>query len=340
MPLDCSGSPQQSCLGTSTPKPLCSRTATAISPTPRLVVVRRRSRGSRRPASSPPAARWRLRAQPWNVRPGELRHRARRRWMPSDLLDRARRNGRLRSVQFAIGAAGVPSRPTTRRARDQLLAQRDALALAQRALRLRVDLRDVDALRADLGADAAARAVVDRGVGRPARRRCGSARPAGRRTSARGTAASRSRTGTRSRRSCTSRSGPASRASRSNRTSVIGSSSMISSAAAVPARQADAVARLLLPGLAPASVAPATSTFSSTRAPVAVDRAQAVVDRDAGPGERLLAEVVGAEARLARRRARRAPAGRARSRARASASRARCPPLATPPVASTIQRAR
>ena len=185
-----------------------------------------------------------------------------------------------------------------------LLAQREALALAQARLRLRVDLGDVDALRADLGADAAARAVVDRGVGRPARR-CGSARPAGRRTSARGTAASRSRTGTPSRRSCTSRSGPATRASPRTGRRVIGQLSApasISSAARCPLARLTPSPDFSFQGCAPASVAPATSTLSRTRAPVGVDRAQPVVDGDAGARERMLAEVVGAEARLARRR--------------------------------------
>src|SRR4051794_20380173 len=51
------------------------------------------------------------------------------------------------------------------RAGDEPLAQRDPVALAQARLRARVDLRDVDAVRADLRADPAARAVVERGVG-------------------------------------------------------------------------------------------------------------------------------------------------------------------------------
>jgi hypothetical protein len=50
-------------------------------------------------------------AHPWNVRPANIGIAARR-WMPS-VFSTSSRNSGLRSVQFAIGAAGVPSRPTT-----------------------------------------------------------------------------------------------------------------------------------------------------------------------------------------------------------------------------------
>ena len=98
-------------------------------------------------------------------------------------------------VQLAIGATGAPRRPGQRRARDQAVAQRDAPVGLHQRPRLGVDLRDLHALRADLGADAAARAVVERAVRRRARPGRGSARPGGRRTWARGRAASRRRPG-------------------------------------------------------------------------------------------------------------------------------------------------
>ena len=76
------------------------------------------------------------------------------------------RSSRLRSDQLAIGAAGVPSRPASvGRARIRSRTRR-AVRVGVLPLGLRVDLGDVDALRADLGADPAARAVVDRRVGR------------------------------------------------------------------------------------------------------------------------------------------------------------------------------
>ena len=82
-----------------------------------------------------------------------------------------------------------PARPAqVGRAMIRSRSLKPVLLLEPRA-RLRVDLGDVDALRADLGADPAARAVVDRARRSTARRRPGSARPAGRRTSGPGTAA-------------------------------------------------------------------------------------------------------------------------------------------------------
>ena len=57
------------------------------------------------------------------------------------------------------------------RVAEHAVAQLDPVALLQAGARLAVDLGDVDALRAHLGADAAARAVVQRGVGRLLHRR-------------------------------------------------------------------------------------------------------------------------------------------------------------------------
>ena len=94
------------------------------------------------------------------------------------------RSGALRSVQFADRRGRRrQSRPITsgrasRRSRS-LKPVRSRIAGA----RLRVDLGDVHALRAHLRADAAARAVVERGVRPTPRRGRGSARPAARRTS-------------------------------------------------------------------------------------------------------------------------------------------------------------
>ena len=70
-----------------------------------------RSRGSRRPASWTPASGGAC-AQPWNVRPANIGIAA----SPVDADASSRSSSaerRLRSVQFAIGAAGVPRRPTT-----------------------------------------------------------------------------------------------------------------------------------------------------------------------------------------------------------------------------------
>ena len=97
---------------------------------------------------------------------------------------------------------GAPIHARQRRARDQPVAQRHAALLRQLGLGLGVDLGDLHALRADLGADAAARAVVER-VRRRWRRRRGSARPGARRTWGRGRAGWPPRPGSRSRRSCT-----------------------------------------------------------------------------------------------------------------------------------------
>ena len=55
-------------------------------------------------------ARWR-RAQRWKVRPANCGIAASR-WMPTS-FSAAIRSGRLRSVQFASGATGVPSRPAS-----------------------------------------------------------------------------------------------------------------------------------------------------------------------------------------------------------------------------------
>ena len=61
-----------------------------------------------------------------------------------------------------------PEPPGERRPRDDAVAQRHALRRLELRPRLRVDLRDVHALRAHLGADPAAGAVVERRVGRRA----------------------------------------------------------------------------------------------------------------------------------------------------------------------------
>ena len=100
------------------------------------------------------------------------------------LLDEPPRAAGCAASQLASGAAGVPER--ARAASGRAMTGRAAgcpVALLERGPRLRVDLGDVHALRADLGADAAARAVVERVVRRRLAACRGSARPAGRRTS-------------------------------------------------------------------------------------------------------------------------------------------------------------
>ena len=91
---------------------------------------------------------------------------------------------------------------------------------------------------------------------------------------------------------------------------------------AVAGREADAVARLLLPRLR-AGERRAHDEDVLSGAPSAPPAA-ARVDGHAGARHRVLVEVAGAEPLARRARARRAPAGRAPSRAPASASRARC----------------
>ena len=186
-PLDCSGSPQQSCLGTSTAKPLCSSSATVISPSSRLVVVRaaavevgdlapgRRARGACAPSAGTSARR--------TSAPGASR------WMPtsfstSDAAAAGCRASSSRSARPASRAGPASVGRAIMRSRSVTPFWR----LSLRA-RLRVDLGDVHALRAHLRADAAAGAVVERRVGATARRRRGSARTAGPRTSGPGTAA-------------------------------------------------------------------------------------------------------------------------------------------------------
>src|ERR671937_605262 len=68
------------------------------------------------------------------------------------------------------GAAGcgASSWRAARRARDELVAERDPALLPQPRAGTRVDLGDLDPLRAHLRADPAARAVVERDVGRAA----------------------------------------------------------------------------------------------------------------------------------------------------------------------------
>ena len=117
-------------------------------------------------------------------------------------LDRAPARAGVAATAFASGATGRPRRPSTRRAGDQPVAQRHARSRLHLRPRLGVDLGDVDALRAHLGADPAARAVVERRV--DARRRArGSARSAGRRTWGPGRAASPRPPGRTSRTPCT-----------------------------------------------------------------------------------------------------------------------------------------
>ena len=96
-----------------------------------------------------------------------------------------------------------PGLPGPRRPREDPVAQRHALRRLQRGACLRVDLGDVDALRADLGADPAAGAIVERRVRRrlvvdtePLGLRAGVLRPGEQRRD-------RSRPGRTSRRSCT-----------------------------------------------------------------------------------------------------------------------------------------
>ena len=187
MPLDWSGSPQQSCLGTSTAMPLCSSSATVISPRSRLVVVRaaaveERDLARQRRASGASCA------QPWNVRPAK-RGIGASRCSPSALLADQPAAACCAASSSRAAPPASPARPAqVGRAMIRSRSLKPVSLLQPRA-RLRVDLGDVDALRADLGADPAARAVVDRGVGRRLVGRRGSARPAARRTSGPGTAA-------------------------------------------------------------------------------------------------------------------------------------------------------
>ena len=125
-----------------------------------------RSRGSRRPASSRAGERWRLAPSP-----GTCARRtcgiAASRWMPTTFSTSDRAAGGCAASSSRAARRACRARPATVGRAEQLVAQLDARrARCSSRARLRVDLRDVHALRAHLRADAAARAVVDRGVGR------------------------------------------------------------------------------------------------------------------------------------------------------------------------------
>ena len=231
------------------------------------------------------------------------------------------RTSLLRSVQLASGATGVPARPAqVGRAMIRSRSLKPVLLLEPRA-RLRVDLGDVDALRADLRADPAARAVVDGRVGRRlvgdpealglrpgvlrAREQRRDVRDRAVRLADRALHAMVERVAHVQRveqvtglRHAPCRSAPAAAAARRSSSPAASTSS----AARCP------VARLMpspdfsFQGSAPASVAPATSTLPSRRSPARVDGAQLVVDRHARARQRVRAEVLGVEARLARLR--------------------------------------
>ena len=161
-PLDWSGSPQQSCFGTSTSKPLCSRICHDLLPLPRLVVLGaapvevddlapgRRTRSSARPAREAPA--------------GELR-RGRVAVNFQQLLgqnaQRSQLNRQVGQRRHRCTGAAEPGR-----AGDDPVAERDALLALELVARLGIDLGDLHSLGARLRADAAPGAVVDRPLDR------------------------------------------------------------------------------------------------------------------------------------------------------------------------------
>ena len=192
LPFDCSGRPQQPWRRDDAPGRRCARAPRPPSRRRRLVVVRARSRGSRRRPGRLSGGR-RRRAHAWNVRPAQ-RGIGASRWMPSTRSQSGAKR-RLRTVRFASGATGVPSCRARSAARSAGCAAVSPAPPTSRP-RLRVDLRDLHAVRADLRADAAAGAVVDDASATASACR-GTARPAARRTSARGRAASPPSTGRR-----------------------------------------------------------------------------------------------------------------------------------------------
>ena len=184
----------------STSKPLCSRIAHHLLALPRLVVlgaaaveVDDLAPGRRSSCGPSPSAR----------SAGRRTSAPARRGGPPASFSPSTRSGRKPSVKLASGATGRPGAAEPGRPGDDPVAQGQSLLALELVARLRVDLGDLHPLRADHRADPASRAVVDRRIDR---RLAGDAVALGlrdRRTSAPGTAASRSRPGTGSRRSCT-----------------------------------------------------------------------------------------------------------------------------------------
>ena len=123
-----------------------------------------RSRGSRRPCPSGSAAGGAC-APTTGTCERRIRAAAASRWMPR-VFSSPTRNGLISSDRLASGAIGRDRAPRAPWAGDHLVAQRHALLGLHLGPGLGVDLGDVHVLRADLGADAAARAVVERGVDR------------------------------------------------------------------------------------------------------------------------------------------------------------------------------
>ena len=141
-------------------KPLCSRTATIFSPSLAARSTRCRSRGSRRPCATCFGLRRACAPTVEKCRPANVGIGASR-WTPRvfSLSDRASA-GCERPVGDGRRRRAEPPEPG--RARDDSVAQRHALLALELVARLRVDLGDLHSLRADLRADPAARAVVDR----------------------------------------------------------------------------------------------------------------------------------------------------------------------------------
>ena len=166
MPLDCSGSPQQPCLGHLDLAAVALEQLDGLLRRVGLVLVGAAAVEVGDALAPAGGRRACLRAQRWNVRPANFGQRG--------VAVDARRSFSASAPQRPVAQRPVGDRRDRRAergrarsgARDQPVAQREAgRASRSSRARLRVDLGDVDALRADLRADAAARAVVERGVG-------------------------------------------------------------------------------------------------------------------------------------------------------------------------------
>ena len=199
-PLDWSGRPQQSCLGTIDLEAVVLEDRHDLLPLPRLVVL---GAAAVEVDDLAPGGRARVVLEPAREAP------ARRTWEPPRrdgylaVFCPRTRSGRKPIVKLASGATGVPARPS--QVGRVMIRSRSGTPfwLLELVARLRVDLGDLHPLRAGHRADPAAGAIVDRRVDR---RLVGDPVALGLRTGVlrpREQRRARSRPGTASRRSCT-----------------------------------------------------------------------------------------------------------------------------------------